>query len=66
MKTRIWVRKFNSLQEVGCSSLSDYSAMTAAQRLSVVQFLREEYWKFNRVRRHENRKRLSRVFKIIK
>ncbi|HAV41065.1 MAG TPA: hypothetical protein DCW97_01460 [Acidobacteria bacterium] len=66
MEKRIWAKKFHSFKAAEAAEFSYYEDMTPEDRLSMVQFLREEYWKFNRAEGNANRKRLSRVFKIIK
>jgi hypothetical protein len=48
------------------AEFSYYMSLTSEERLSIVQFLREEYWKFNRAKGNANRKRLSQVFRVIK
>lgn len=66
MQKKIWVRKFRSPSEAENSDLEYYLNLTPEERLSIVQMLREEYYKFRRKRNNASRKRLSRVFKIIK
>jgi len=66
MEKKIWAKKFNSFKEAQAAEFSYYMSLTPEERLSIVQFLREEYWKFNRAKGNASRKRLSRVFKVIK
>lgn len=66
MGKKIWAKKFYSFKAAQAAEISYYRNMTPEDRLSMVQFLREEYWKFNRAKGNANRKRLSRVFKITK
>jgi hypothetical protein len=66
MKQKIWVRKSNSFKDAQEFDDSYYLSMSPIERLETVQFLREEYWKMNKGESHESRKRLRRVFKLIK
>jgi len=66
MEKKIWAKKFNSFKEAQAAEFSYYMSLTPEERLSIVQFPREEYCKFNRAKGNANRERLSRVFKVIK
>ena len=66
MKQKIWIHKSNSFKEAQEFDDSYYLSMTPTERLETVQFLREEYWRMNKGENHEGRKRLRRVFKLIK
>jgi hypothetical protein len=66
MNQKIWVHKSKSFKEAQEFDDSYYLSMTPTERLETVQFLREEYWKMNKGKIHEGRKRLRRVFKLIK
>jgi len=66
MKQKIWVHKSNSFKEAQEFDDSYYLSMTPTERLETVQFLREEYWKLKKENIYEGRKRLRRVFKLIK
>ncbi|MFW6160409.1 MAG: hypothetical protein ACOC57_04635 [Acidobacteriota bacterium] len=66
MRQKIWVKKTTSFNEAGQFEDDYYLSMSAEERLTTVQFLREEYWKIRMEHLNEGGKRLSRVFKIIK
>ena len=61
MKRKIWTKKiaFSQSEE---EEVKYYSSLTPQERLSIVQELREEELK----KKNEDRKRLRRVFKLIK
>ena len=58
---RIWINKANSFKEAEEFDRNYYAQMTPEERLSIVQELREMYFKFAKVRS----RRLQRVIKII-
>ena len=64
MKKKIWVRKFNSFKEENKADIKYYSSKTPEERLSDIQFCREQFPKLRG--NNENGKGLRRVFKIIK
>lgn len=51
-----------SFEEAEEWDLQQYRSMTPEQRLDILQYLREEYYKF----KNENRKGFQRVYRIIK
>ena len=61
---KIWVHKSNSLKETEEFEKNYYLCMSAKQRLDIIQYLRELYFKIGG-QRHAHRKRLRRVIKII-
>lgn len=61
--TQAWARKASSFQEAEELDWRDYLAMTPAERLSVLQQLREEYDKLGG--RHARRERLRRVARVV-
>jgi len=63
---KIWINKTNSHEEAQLYDEAYYLSMTPEERLETIQFLREEFSKLSKGRRHEGRKRLRRVFTIIK
>lgn len=63
---KIWMRKSSSFQEAKDFDDLYYLSLTPSERLDIVQFLREEYEKFDTVQHDESRKRLRRVFSLIK
>jgi hypothetical protein len=66
LKPKIWVNKSTSYKEAQEFDDSYYLSLTPTERLEVVQFLREEYWKLKKDTKHERGKRLRRVLKIVK
>ncbi len=62
---KIWIKKCNSFRASEEFDRQYYARMSPEQRLEIVQFLREIYYKFNRQYKSEDRKRLRRVVKII-
>lgn len=61
---KIWINKAGSFNEVEKFNKDYYLAMSRIERLEIVQFLREIYYKFGRGK-NENRKRLRRFIKIV-
>lgn len=66
MKRKVWVNKSRSFRESQEFDDAYYQAMTPKERLETVQFLREEYEKMKKGKKHEDRKGLRRVLKLIK
>ncbi len=62
---KIWVRKAKSFSEAQEQDIDYYLKMSPQERLETVQFLREQYPKFARVKLHESRKRLRRTVRIV-
>jgi len=62
---KIWVRKAKSFSEAQEQDLDYYLNMSAQERLETVQFLREQYPKFARVKLNESGKRLRRTVRIV-
>ena len=63
---RIWINKANSFKEAEDFDTKYYLSMSASERLDLVQFLREEYFKINKEVGNEARKGLRRIYKIVK
>jgi hypothetical protein len=63
---RIWINKAGSFEDAQNFDTAYYSHLSSAERVETVQFLREEYFKSNGLKFREDRKRLRRVFKVIK
>lgn len=61
---KIWINRASSFEEAREFDENYYRAMTGAQRLEAVQFLREAHEKFNKGK-NENRKGLRRFIKVI-
>ena len=62
---KIWVRKSKSFFDAQEQDLDYYLNLSAQERLETVQFLREQYPKFARVKLNESRKRLRRTVRIV-
>jgi hypothetical protein len=62
---KIWLRKAKSFSEAQEQDLDYYLNMSAQERLETVQFLRERYPKFGRVKLNESGKRLRRTVRIV-
>jgi len=63
---KYWVKKTNSFKNAQEFDEQYYLKMGYKQRLDIMQFLREMYFKFNKGGNNEGRKRLRRSIKIIK
>ncbi len=63
---KIWVNKTYSFKDAERFDENYYLNMTSAERLDIMQFLRESYYKINKRLKNESRKGLRRVIKIIK
>ena len=63
---KIWINKTNSFQEKEKFEQEYYFSMSSRERLSTVQFCREQYYKMNREQNNEGRKRLRRVIRVVK
>lgn len=65
---KIWIHKAKSFKDAEEFDRKYYAEMTPEERLSIVQELREMYLKFpssKRTVKHESRKGLRRVIKIV-
>ena len=63
-KNKIRLKKFTSFKAENKAELQYYKQKTPEERLSDIQFCREQFFKLSGI--NENRKRLRRVFRIIK
>ncbi|MCK5801509.1 MAG: hypothetical protein KAI66_01695 [Lentisphaeria bacterium] len=63
MKKQVWVRKAESFEEAEEMEWQDYLSMTKAERLTIVQQLREEFEKFGG--EHARREGLRRTARIV-
>ena len=66
MKKTIWVNKANSFEDAQQFEAAYYLNTSSAERVETVQILREAHFKSTGLYSRENRKRLRRVFRIIK
>jgi len=62
---KIWVHRLNSFKEKEKFDNNYYLNMDSIERLEIVQFLREGYFKIKGRLKNEGRKRLRRSVKII-
>jgi hypothetical protein len=65
MKQKIWVKKTGSFSEAQDNDLQYYMNMSPQERIETVQFLREQYFKFNGMNLHEGGKGLRRTVKVV-
>ena len=63
---KVWLNKTGSFQKAEEFDDQYNLSLSPEERLSAVQFLREEYFKINKDLKNENRKGLRRVLKIVK
>ena len=63
---KIWVNKADSFDDARRFEKEYYNKFSASQRLETVQVLREAFFKSSGISFRGNRKRLRRVFRIIK
>ena len=61
----IWMKKFDSFRKANEADELYYLKMRPAERLDILQFLRETYAKLKRGKKHESSQRLRRVVKIL-
>ncbi len=62
---KIWIKKSTSFREAAKFDRNYYRKMSAAERLEIMQFLREIYYKLRSNLRNESGKRLRRVIRVI-
>ena len=64
---KIWVNKADSFSDAEQFEESYYSEMLPSEKLDTIQWLREEYFRSQKMEiSNEGGRRLRRVFKIIK
>lgn len=61
-----WINKANSFEEADAFDTEYYKSMSSEKRIETVQILREQYFKLSGLNFNENRKRLRRVYRVIK
>ena len=66
MKNKIWVKKNSSFKEAQKYDSEYYFNLSIAERISIIQELREAHFNTTGLLDNENGKRLRRVFRIIK
>ena len=65
MYQKVWIKKISSFSEARDQDLQYYLNMSAQERLETVQFLREQYFKFNGIIPYESGKRLRRIVRVV-
>jgi hypothetical protein len=63
---KIWFRKAKSVRDAEQFDQDYYAKMSSSERLATMQFLRETWIGFKKGVHAKSRKRLQRVFKVIK
>ena len=63
---KIWVNKATSFADAEKFDEDYYFNLTSLERLEIMQFLRESYYKIKKDLNNESRKGLRRVVKVIK
>jgi len=63
---KMWVNKAGSFEEAEAFDTEYYKNMSAIDRIETIQILREQHFKLNGLNFNENRKRLRRVYRVIK
>ena len=66
MTDKIWMKRAKSFSEAQEQDTDYYLNMSAQERLEIVQFLREQYPKFARVKLSESGKGLRRTVRVVK
>jgi hypothetical protein len=62
---KIWIKKFKDFAAAEAAEHRYYEKMTPNERVSIVQFLRDQFNKFSGKKKNARRKRLRRSIKII-
>jgi len=62
---KIWVHKAKSFKKAKDFEAKYYSGLSSSERINVVQFLREQYFKLKGRLKDESRKGLRRSVKIV-
>jgi hypothetical protein len=65
MNRKMWIKKIDSFSEAQDHDLQYYLNMTPQERVETVQFLREQYFRFNGISTHESGKGLRRTARVI-
>ncbi len=60
-----WIKKFKTFKSAEEADKQYYLKMSPAERLDILQFLRESYIKLKKGKKHESGQRLRRVVKIL-
>ena len=62
---KIWMRKAKSFSEAQEQDIVYYLNLSAEERIEIVQFLREQYYKFARVNLSKSGKGLRRTVRVV-
>ena len=62
---KVWSHITNSFKSAERFDEEYYLNMSSTERVETMQFLREAYLKFNKIRKNEGRKGLRRSIKVI-
>jgi len=65
MSQKVWIKKTSSFSEAHAEDQEYYLNMSAETRLETVQFLREQYFKFNGMSPDESGKGLRRTVRVV-
>jgi predicted nucleotidyltransferase len=65
MQRKIWIKKSHSYAEAQEFDDAYYLSLSASERLEAVQFLREEYGRLSKGKKHESGKNLRRVLGLL-
>lgn len=64
-RNKIWVNKASSFRSGERFDEEYYLSMNRSERLEIMQFLRERYFKIKKGRKGEGRKRLRRSIRVV-
>ena len=62
---KIWMHKADSFEKAKDFEVKYYSTLSSSERIDIVQFLREQYFKLKGRLKDESRKRLRSSLKIV-
>ena len=62
---KIWVHKANSFKKAKDFEVKYYSDLSSSERIDIVQFLREQYFKLKGRLKDESREGLRRSIKVV-
>ncbi|MBC8473520.1 MAG: hypothetical protein H8D54_01765 [Candidatus Omnitrophica bacterium] len=63
---KIWIHKSDSFEKAKDFEIKYYSDLSSSERIDMVQFLREQYFKLKGRLKDESREGLRRSIKIVK
>lgn len=62
---KTWIKKFSSFKKAQEADRRYYARLSPAERLDIIQFLRESYFRMKGLFKHDGRSRLRRSIKIV-